>query len=530
MKRIDSSPSPLVQRWRFACDRSALFSLLALAVLLKIILLMQSPILARDGIHHLHLAYDLTERPWTNVLREHPYHPGYAYTVVVASMLYELFDPGVLSPSEWQWCGHLSSSLAGILLVIPLYGLARCFYGIRTAWLSSLLFLLLPAVVQTTTDALTESWYLLFMLTAFWTLVNGVRSQRSTWFVVTGLLAGAGYLVRVEALIVPVVYLVWMFLSRWQRRQLLPSGTSLRNIGLLICCFLLPPLPYMMTIGKLSNRPVVQTIAKHPTPARMDWMGPTNLLATQRLQDGVNGLRLESIHWFDALHLVVMTHCRAGNYILWPFAVLGLLVLWQSRRHDPATLLILSFLLVHGLMLGRLAYTAGYASERHVILSLVFMAQLTAVGAVSLRPWLRYQWKWSTRTSVLYTVVLMSGFLVCCLPKALRPLHRSQEAHRQAGYWLAEHLDQTDVVVDPYHWASFYAGISFMPKRDELQSRSTYGIIDPRDADLNRLRDWQAARLQEPSAKTLWQWPDQGTPKLIIRQVIANGLGYTFSF
>lgn len=517
-------PCTFARRWRFSCDGSALLSLIAVALLLKIIVLLQSPILARDGIHHLHFAYDLTERPWTTVLREHPYHPGYAYSVVVASMIYELYDPGALTPSEWQWCGHLSSALAGILLVIPLYGLARCFYSIRTAWLGALLFLLLPVVVQTTTDALTESWYLLFVLTALWTLVQGVRSQRSSWFVITGLLAGAGYLVRVEALIIPGIYLVWMFLIRWQRRQLLPSGTSLRNIALLTSCFLLPPLPYMMTIGKISNRPVVQAIAAHDTTERFDIAGPTHLFATQRLQDGVNGIRLDAIYWFDALKLVVLTHARAGHYFLWPLAFLGFVIIWRSRQHDPATWLLLSFFLLHTFMLSRLAFTAGYASERHLLLALAFVAQLAAVGIVSMKPWLRQRLSQNARITPAMNLTLALVIAGLCLPKALQPLHRSQEAHRQAGYWLADHLEHSDLLVDPYHWASFYAGVSFMPKRTSHDSHSTLGIIDPRDADLNRQQAWKDAKLQEPEAKTIWHWPAEGHPKLIIRQAMLHSI------
>ncbi|HMO36656.1 MAG TPA: hypothetical protein PKA06_11490 [Gemmatales bacterium] len=49
-----------------------------------------------------------------------------------------------------------------------------------------------------------------------------------------------------------------------------------------------------------------------------------------------------------------------------------------------------------------------------------------------------------------------------------------------------------------------------------------YGIIDPQDADLNRLREWQDAGMLEAEAKVVWSWPDPDRPKLIIREVTKN--------
>lgn len=518
--------------WRHCTDQTALLSLITIALLLKIIILLEHPILARDGILHVKFAHDLVEKPWASTLREHPFHPGYAFTLAVASNVFQIFDPGALTPDEWQWCAHLSTSLAGILLIIPLYGLARSFYSMRTAWLGSLLFLLLPAVVQITTDALTESWYLLFMLTALWTLVQGVRSQRSSWFVMTGLLTGAAYLVRVEAVLIPAALLLWMFFDRWKQRLPVPSGCSVRNLIILSACFFLPPLPYMVTIGKLSNRPVVQIIVENqsePQPiAQLDF-----LLASERLQYGVNGLHIDSVHWYQAIVLVIKTLGSAGLYVLWPLAAAGFIALWRSRRNDPALMLIMGLCLIYLAMLVRLAWTAGYASERHTLLFVALAAQAAAIGLITTSQWLRRTVFEGRSLGHFVSLALCLGFAAICLPKAVQPLHRSQEAHRQAGHWLSEHFHyNNDLLIDPYTWASFYSGLSFKPKTTNTDSGFTMGIIDPKDNDLNRQHDWKAARLLSQRASTVWSWPEHGNPRLIIKKVQddGNGLGSTFNY
>lgn len=519
------------QWWRVPTDRTALFSLVVFALLLKIIILLQHPILARDGILHVHFAHDLMEHPWTSTLREHPFHPGYAFTIAVASLIFQVFDPGALAPSQWQWCAHLSSSLAGILLILPLYGLARCFYSIRTAWLGSLLFLALPWVVQTTTDALTESWYLLFMLAALWTLVQGVRSARSSWFVMTGLLTGAAYLVRVEAVLILAVAMLWSFVYRWQQSRPLPNWCAIRNMVILSACFLLPPLPYMMTIGKFSNRPVVQTLVQH-TESQSSLIGSDHLLASHRLQDGVDGLRRETVRWSEALWLVVASMGNAGNYFLWPLAGIGFVILWRTRRDDPGYILLLCLCALQLAVLTRLALTAGYATERHSLLFVALAAQTAAIGLITLGQWIRQAMvhgRWGRQL----TGILATALVILCLPKDVQPLHRSQEAHRQAGLWLAEHMQYNyDVLVDPYNWASFYAGLSFNPKRTNSDYGYTLGVIIPKDTDFNRQREWTTASLFCRRASIVWTWPEHGQPKLIIKKVQENGggLGSTFSY
>ena len=71
-------------------------------------------------------------------------------------------------------------------------------------------------------------------------------------------------------------------------------------------------------------------------------------------------------------------------------------------------------------------------------------------------------------------------------------------------------------MVGPYLWASFFPG-----RTPDITSK-VYGIIDPQDADLNRLREWQDAGMLEAEAKVVWSWPDPDRPKLIIREVTKN--------
>lgn len=509
--------------WYPSTDRSAMLILLLLALTLKITVLLQKPILARDGILQLQYAFELSERPWTSVIRESPFHPWYAYSVLVTSQIFQWFEPGILTPDQWQWCGHLSSSFAGLLMIFPLYGLARSWLPIRVAWIGSLLFLILPSVVHTTSDVLTESWYLVFALGAMWAMVHGVKSQRSSWFVVSGLLAGSAYLVRVEALILPMTCLLWIVIRNWQNHVWIPTLSSFRNLLLLICCFLLPPLPYMLTIGTWSNRPAAKQLLAAQQSNDMP-VGTSHLLAMQRLQPGVNGRVNETIEFIDALTVVVATHGRAGHYLLWPLALLGFILIMRSRHSEPAFLVFNCFTVLHLVMICRLAAVAGYTSERHTLMLVVLAAQVAALGLTYASSMMQRFLSISRISSRMVTVVLLMVLGLVNLPRSVQPLHRSQEGHRQAGLWLADHMEYQDHLVDPYQWASFYAGVTFQGRNKVSEAVSTLGIIDLRDADLNRKQMWKDAGVMSQEATTVWSWPLSSSPRLLIRKTVETQL------
>ena len=46
--------------------------------------------------------------------------------------------------------------------------------------------------------------------------------------------------------------------------------------------------------------------------------------------------------------------------------------------------------------------------------------------------------------------------------RTLEPMHGERAGFREAGYWLAEHAQSADFIDDPYSWASYYAGRSFV--------------------------------------------------------------------
>jgi hypothetical protein len=184
-------------------------------------------------------------------------------------------------------------------------------------------------------------------------------------------------------------------------------------------------------------------------------------------------------------------------------------------------------------MLIRLAYTAGYTSERHTLLLVSLASILTAVGLIHSYQAVVSRWSLGSRSRFLLPFVCGLLIIGLCVPKAVQPLHAGQEGHRQAGLWLdsLENRYYTNTLIDPYLWVSFYSGQITpwcSPKWDDERrkfrtsihtSHRIVGVVDPRDTDLNRLREWQQAGVTgRPQNTIIWSWPTAENPKLVLRQ------------
>jgi hypothetical protein len=333
-----------------------------------------------------------------------------------------------------------------------------------------------------------------------------------------GLFAGLGYLFRLEALIVPATGALVLTSRRWWHGGRMSWQCGLQGCLFLGGCFLLTITPYVLTIGKLSPRPswgqVLQACELENQSISL--AGSQHLLAS-RMQDGVNGLRIEALRLSDALKLMAVSLAKAGHYFIWLLAGVGLCVIWRHRRGDLAVGVLCCLVIVDVLILLRLGYAAGYLSERHALVLVALACMPAGVGFRFLgkRFLPSVSRAWINGGLTLFC-------LLYCLPKALQPLHASQEGHRQAGYYLASELTEKDELIDPYHWASFYAGreSAGAHRSDAMRSGDgrTFAVIDPHDADLNRREEWKKAGLLSDEASTLFFWPSVEHPKVLIKR------------
>jgi hypothetical protein len=457
--------------------------LLAAAVGLRVWHLCHTEVAARDSIGFIRYAWQLHQQPWLDVVAHGEQHPGYPAAVLLTSLVVR---PCVSGPESltMQLSAQLASSVAGVLLVLPMFYLGRELFNRSVGFGASLLFQCLPASGRVLADGLSEATFLLFAVTALLFAVRALRGNAARWFVLSGLFGGLAYLTRPEgALIVAATGLVLLGMQAvtgWRRpvRPFLRCGASLVLAALFVGS------PFVLITGHLTVKPTGKDILKkwaesgQLPEAAMTSPGQPLLASTLGAwwydDDGEVG-KYERLGW--GLQALVHEAIKGTYYVGWLLALLGLWWCRNRLRIEPGAWVVLLVGAALGLVLWRVAAVVGYVSDRHALLLILCSTFWTVAGLRELPARFAVLAQWlAERVQVcrflLVTsnlrwlgwapMVLLLMLVGLALPRTLQPLHSNRAGFRDAGLWLAEHMDPNDEIRDPYCWTHYYAGKVFL--------------------------------------------------------------------
>lgn len=413
-------------------------------------------IASRDSIAYIRFAWRLDHEPWPHVIKTEIHHPGYGFLIYLVSKPVRAVIEDL--PRAMRLSAQLASSLASLLLLVPMYYLGKELFDRRVGFWAALFFQVLPSSSRLMPDGLSEAPFLFWVASALCFVSRGLTTGRAVWYVLAGLLTGLAYLTRTEGLLlIPVTVLVLLALQRGRLRRPWPALRR-ESLALVAACVLVVG-PFMYLIGGISQKASFKhitdtkgwempaaparapaAIVNLPIPLAIWWLGP-DVAAKDR-------------YGWAAWALVVILD-KAFFHVFGPLALLGLWVFRRRFFEAPIAAVMLAWGLVLLPLLWRLGQSAGYIGERHVML-IVMGGLYFAVAAIG---WLaarlvrqRYAW---------ITLALLVGLAGACLPKSLARLHGNRTGLREAGEWLAANSRPGDSVFDPLGWASYHAGRYF---------------------------------------------------------------------
>jgi hypothetical protein len=503
--------------------RSYLLQVLVLFLItlgLRTLVISRSTTAARDSIGFIRYALNLETPPGDHsisaVIRSEPHPPAYPFLVMLVSkVVRELHQDGV-SPDSLIHSSQLASLLCVLILIFPLLALARRLFDAVFAFIASLIFLILPVAVEITSDGLSESLFMLTATTALWFAVNALQSGRWLMLVPSGMAAGLAYLTRPEGLVLNLAVVLTISLT-WLRSERCLGWISKAILAFTIGWLVLAT-PYILTIGKLTNKNAGQDLIKTLQGEKVDptWKSrpvePTTSQSTHLLlgawwNDGINKGQSRAIwaakalfsEWFKAMH-----------YLPGVFAILGVMIFIRTAFNNSAMQLILLSMAIYAALLWMLAYKVGYVSERHTIF-LVLLSSLFAGAAIKpvVIASLGYLPRLGSNANpfIALWVILIAA---ACLPPSFKVMHANREGHCEAGRWLARNAKPEEVVWDPFEWSDFYARrtMYIVPERN-YTFYPTYVIFEPNNQNPHsRLPKLPLAVELIKHSEAVYHWPE----------------------
>jgi hypothetical protein len=483
----------------------ALLLLLLLAAALRLYLFRHTEVAARDSIGFIRMAWKFQSQPWWAVLRDPTteQHPAYPLLILAASLPVRYFMTGP-DAVLMQVSAQLVSVLAGTLLVLPMYYLGRELFNRTAGFWGALLFQLLPASCRVLSDALSEATFLLFAATALYLAVRALRRPSPVVFALCGLCSALAYLTRPEGALIAAATGVVLLALQWSPQRRLAWRTVLACGGSLALAALVAGSPIYLATGKLTLKPTGNDVmglprsleteagpgapdtgeaGRAPRPAAASTRRPqaAALLALWRI-DLKGPFHKRSALW--GLTALIFEIIKGTQYGAWLPALLGLWWFRGRPRLVPGACVPLLVCLALGLLLWRVATLLGYISDRHTVL-LLLCGGYWAVAAVArvgelLAAWLGL---WApglaakaVRRALL--VALLLALMLPALPRSLEPLHVNRAGFRDVGFWLAEHADLSDRILDPYSWSNYYAGRVFHDEPPDSPPRTEYVVLE----------------------------------------------------
>jgi hypothetical protein len=479
---------PTPTSWR--ADLMYLALLVLVAVGLRAWQLTHTAVTARDSIGYIRIAWNLEHGYWPDVVRHSHQHPAYPVAVRAMSVPVRHVIPDLAR--AMQLSAQLVSAVASVLLVVPLYFLGRELFARDIAFWGAVLFQCLPASGRIMADGLSEPLFLLFAATSLALALRALRTQWLLGFALAGLASGAAYLTRPEGAFIAaatgLVLLAQQMTARWRR----PWPAALKHGAALSASTLLLAGPFMLLIGGLTVKASAHDVL---TNTSADSLGAPWLRSSA---DDVPTVTPQLFaYWWDKASAIAVPEGAAARrtWGFWALAlclakglfyvavVPGLIGLWAFRdrfRLVPGAAVLMLMAAVLLVVLYRVAVLIGYISDRHLILITMVACFWAAAGTVVLGRWLA---AWGHRPHAVSACVTGLLLLLCggSALKSLPTLHAERLGFREAGYWLAQNARPGDRLVDPYTWASYYAGRVFRDDDDArlaVEAPIWYVVVD----------------------------------------------------
>lgn len=450
-----------------------LFGAMPLAFLARFFMMQTQGVVTPDGVYYATLGKQLVAGLLKEGLSTY-WPPLYPLLVGCSSLVFR----------DLEFAGRFVSLLAGSSLLVPAYLLFRRLHGRAVAFIGTFLIVIYPPLVFYSTMLLTEASYTLFFTVAILTALRALVSGASGSFFLTGLLFGACYLTKPEAVGYPGLLLLLMPATKLSGRHL-PTLALLRNAFMLLTGFALLSLPYILYLKRATGRWTISDKLQANWPTASEWSNRWFRLPEDGQPTWADRFYAGKQSKIAATHKAYLASLKADNLSERVESMIGALRMQFAIFRDHTLNRALIFFIGLGLfklawpeeaylLLFLFATLLGYAlfpedvDARLLVPLIPVLLGWAARGIVELEDWFFKLLATISRTNIsrLRGRKLLTASILVALSFSFGPwvnelidADRSNQAfeHKKAALWIKAHAPSAPVIMAQGPWAAFYA-------------------------------------------------------------------------
>lgn len=407
--------------------RYAWLGVAVLAVLIRAPLVLQPACIDRNGVQFVEFARQIGDGP-VKAMQETRRQPGFAALLLLTHRLVGGVFGGD-TPEGWQRCGELLALVGGVCVCLGLYALAARLFEPAVAIAAGVLASLWPQGAGLSAQVLSDMPHLALYLAALLAAYSALRSGSGVRLGLAGVLVGACYLVRQEAigliLAAGFCWLGWAAGLNWRRRCV--------GLAMLLGGFALGAAPHSLMIGELVPN-------KNPA----DFLNWLNEAATRPESHPL--MLAYSATWWKTPGQLVEWWAKSGRYAIAGLFVVGVFLKSGPPAESQGRRLVVAAALVHIALVVVRAEIYGDTSDRYVVIPAALAIPWAGAGWVYLMRFARERIAAEGVRQVAVGLVMLAP-IVPMVVYLVRPVYGGKEALREAGCWLREHADRRDRVL-----------------------------------------------------------------------------------
>ncbi len=447
-----------------------LAALLFLAASMRIAHVQQPFCMSRDGVRFVEFAQKFTSDPvrWMRIETKQP-----GYPLLLAGIHRATGGSNASSPLRWEQTGRWLSAISGMLVVVLLYLLALRLFNATVAAVSGIFAALWPDGVQLSAAVLSDMPHLVLYLAAILLGWRGIVRLHIGWSIAAGIIAGAAYLVRQEAIgLVPA-----FAFAAWRCDATAPPKRRALLAVAFAAAFVVAAAPHSIAVGRAMPNKNPVDFLEQPEQANLtpedDAPAAPHVSSAPGSVFPVPFSVAAAIPAWQAPGRMAEEWAKSGRYV---FATLFLVCLFvrSMPRGERRGRDLLAAAAVAQLVLVQARVSAyGEISGRYLVIPAALSIPWAAAAFVSLAA--RVAGGIHQPTPGRQAAVWLSAFILALTPLiyyATLPISAGKEHYRRAGLWLAEHAAASDIIVTHprLEQVMYYAGRTW--PRDELWVRT----------------------------------------------------------
>lgn len=358
--------------------------------------------------------------------------------------------------------GVLVSAIAGALLIIPVFYLAKMTYNEKTAWISSILVFLSPILIHWSGAMLTESLFITLFISGIAMGWYAIENKNRILFLLSGALIGLSYMTRVIGLLaLPVLglWIVFFSIKREGSDNPIPRRIYKDLFSHLTTCFL----GFILITGIYLNH--LHSFYGHWTLAG-SYGSIKNVVSFEGASttsgwENLYGQKAEESFY---IKLIRKTTVNLKNYssslismliFATVFVIMGLFLKWKI-------LYVVSFIVIYfGALLVQPLSPMLDERIRYLSPVLPLFLIIASGGIARVQSWIKRQIVRQAAIPVMVGIVLLSF----TLQLKMLPIHFSKiwdndnpiDIREKVGLWMKENLPQQIRVMSRKPYIPYYA-------------------------------------------------------------------------